>query len=80
MWPDADRKTYSIGAGINFTKHISLDLVFQYSVAEYKREIGGESVNLNESYSNPVTNKEGHVSMEADGYLLGYGATLTYRF
>ncbi len=80
MWPDADRKTYSIGAGINFTKHLSLDLVFQYSIAEYKREIGGESVNLNESYSNPVTKEEGHVSMEADGYLLGYGATLTYRF
>jgi long-chain fatty acid transport protein len=80
MWPDADRKTYSIGAGINITKNLTLDLVVQYSIAEYKREIGGESVNLNEGYSNPITGEEGHVSMEADGYLWGYGATLTYRF
>jgi len=81
-WPDGDRKTYSIGAGINFTDSLTLDLVVQYSIAEQKRLIGGESENLNDHYIDPVTGDEGdaRVELEADGHLWGYGATLTYRF
>ncbi|OMH41247.1 OmpP1/FadL family transporter [Desulfurobacterium indicum] len=72
-WPDADKKTYSFGAGFNFGR-VKVDTVVQYSVAESKREIGGESVELNESYD------DGNVSLSADGHLWGYGVTVSYTF
>ena len=73
QWPDADKKTYSIGAGFNFNP-ISIDTVFQYTDIEKDREIGGESENFDHSYS-------GHnVHTLAGGHLLGAGMTLTYRF
>jgi long-chain fatty acid transport protein len=78
LWPDADKKTYSFGVGLNFGK-LSIDTVLQYSIAEYRREIGGESVELNSSY--PGTDEEpGTVAMSADGHLWGYGITVNYRF
>lgn len=82
MWPDGDRKTYSLGAGINFSDNITLDLVIQYAIAEQKRQIGGESENFNHGYQDLVTHDDGEarVELEADGHLWGYGATLTYKF
>jgi len=78
LWPDADKKTYSVGAGLHFGR-LTVDTVLQYIVAEYKREIGGESVNLNNSYPG-VSGNPGRVSMSADGHLWGYGITVSYRF
>ncbi|BAI80929.1 long-chain fatty acid transport protein [Deferribacter desulfuricans SSM1] len=79
VWPDADKKTYSIGAGLNFGK-LSVDLVFQYIVAETKRYVGGESDEMNNSYADPVTGNPGEVSMSAKGHLYGYGITFNYKF
>ena len=78
LWPDADKKTYSVGAGFHFGR-LTVDTVVQYVIAEYKREIGGESVNLNNSYPGTSGNP-GRVSMSADGHLWGYGVTVSYRF
>ncbi|RUM87129.1 MAG: long-chain fatty acid transporter, partial [Thermovibrio sp.] len=78
LWPDADKKTYSVGAGFHIGR-LTIDTVLQYIVAEYKREIGGESVNLNKSYPG-VSGNPGRVSMSADGHLWGYGITLSYSF
>ena len=78
LWPDADKKTYSVGAGFHFGR-LTVDTVVQYVIAEYKREIGGESVNLNNSYPGTSGNP-GRVSMSADGHLWGYGITVSYRF
>jgi len=78
LWPDADKKTYSLGMGLHLGKW-TVDTVLQYIVAEYKREIGGESVNLNNSYPG-VAGNPGTVSLAADGHLWGYGLTVSYRF
>ena len=80
LWPDADKKTYSVGAGFNLMGgRLTVDTVIQYTIAEQKREIGGESENLNASY--PGSDGEpGTVAMSADGHLWGYGITLTYHF
>lgn len=73
QWPDADKKTYSLGAGFNFGRY-TIDVVTQYIDIEKARQIGGESVNLNNSFQGNV------VSASADGYILGAGVTLTARF
>jgi long-chain fatty acid transport protein len=75
-WPDADKKTYSIGAGFNLNKSWTVDTVVQYTYAEKKRELGGESENLNGLTGSTATN----VSMSADGELWGGGITVSYRF
>jgi long-chain fatty acid transport protein len=73
QWPDADKKTYSIGAGFNFNP-ISIDTVIQYTDIEKDREIGGESENFNHSYS------DHDVHAKAGGDLFGAGMTFSYRF
>lgn len=73
QWPDADKKTYSLGAGFNFGRY-TIDAVFQYTDIEQARVVGGESTNLNESFAGNV------VSASADGYIVGGGVTLTARF
>ncbi|GAB6093910.1 OmpP1/FadL family transporter [Desulfatiferula olefinivorans] len=78
MWPDADRKTYSIGTGLNFGPW-TLDASLQLAHAETKRMIGGESDNLNHSY-NPTGITGYRVETSADGFLVGYGLALTYNF
>jgi long-chain fatty acid transport protein len=80
MWPDADRKTYSIGAGFNITKNLSVDTSLQFAYAETKRIIGGESDNLNDSYNTPGVIDGYKVEASADGYLLGYGVSVNYKF
>lgn len=83
MWPDADRKTYSIGAGYTMGRW-TIDASIQLAYAETKRIIGGESENLNSSYnveSEGTPLIEGyHVETSADGYLMGYGLSLSYSF
>jgi len=73
QWPDADKKTYSLGAGLNFGRY-TIDTVFQYTDIEQARMVGGESKNLNESYPDSL------VAASADGYIVGAGVTLTARF
>ncbi len=78
-WPDADRKTYSVGAGLNL-ENWKIDTVIQYFTAESKREVGGESFNLNEAFQdfNPATSE--NLSLEADGYMWTAGLTVSYVF
>ncbi|WP_163328444.1 OmpP1/FadL family transporter [Desulfurobacterium thermolithotrophum] len=78
LWPDADKRTYSFGVGLNFGK-LSIDSVLQYITANHKRKIDGESVELNSSYEG-VTGNPGTVALSADGHLWGYGVTVNYRF
>lgn len=75
-WPDADKKTYSLGAGFNIGKSFTIDTVVQYTYAESKREIGGESQNLNALTGLTPS----RASLSADGQLWGGGITVTYRF
>ena len=84
MWPDADRKTYSIGLGFNFGDNWTLDTGMQYAIAETSRVIGGESDNLNDTY-NPLKhygldNGARNVNAECDGHLLGFSSTVNYKF
>lgn len=72
-WPDADKKSYNIGAGFNFDK-LTVDTVLQFTHIEKNREIGGESDNLNHSYSDQ------NVHASASGHLFGAGMTFTYPF
>ncbi len=78
LWPDADKKTYSFGVGLNFGR-LTVDTVIQYIIAETKREIGGESIDLNNSYEGSLGDP-GTVALSADGHLWGYGITVNYRF
>ncbi|PIE70526.1 MAG: long-chain fatty acid transporter [Deltaproteobacteria bacterium] len=73
QWPDGDKKIYNIGAGFNLEKW-ALETVVTYATAESKRIIGGESGNLNHSYD------DHHVSLGADGYILGFGVNVAYQF
>jgi long-chain fatty acid transport protein len=73
QWPDADKKTYSLGAGFNFGRY-TIDAVLQYTDIEQARMVGGESKNFNHSFGDNT------VSASADGYILGGGVTLTARF
>lgn len=74
IWPDADKKTYSIGAGINLGNW-QIDGVVQYTMTEKDTVIGGESENLNHSYGHNA-----QVKTKAQGELWGFGLTVTYRF
>ncbi len=80
LWPDGNKNTYSIGAGLNFGK-ISVDLAVQYIVASSKRTIKeGQSDELDGSYKNLITQQPGSVSARAGGHLWGYGLTVNYKF
>ncbi|WP_144686553.1 OmpP1/FadL family transporter [Desulfobotulus alkaliphilus] len=79
MWPDGDKKTYSIGAGFNFGS-FTLDTVLQLTAVEQDRIVGGESNNFNKSYKDVIAGNDPIVSAKAGGHLLGAGVTLSYRF
>jgi len=74
-WADADKKTYSLGFGVNLGESWIIDGVVQYTITEKDREIGGESSNLNHSFSDQAS-----VSTDAEGEIWGYGLTVTYMF
>jgi long-chain fatty acid transport protein len=74
--PDADKRTYSAGIGINL-KDITIDGYVSYTDIEKDVAIGGESVNLNDSYSQVNDNT---VSTHANGSIVGAGVTVSYKF
>lgn len=79
IWPDADKKTYSLGAGFHVTESLTIDTVFQYTDIEQGRVLGGESHNFNHAFSG--VNKDHTLAhVKADGYIIGGGVTVTYRF
>ncbi len=79
LWPDGNKSTYSGGLGLNFGR-LSVDLAVQYIVAQSKRHIRGDSTELNNSYSDPITQQPGSVSTQTSGHLWGYGLTVNYTF
>lgn len=79
IWPDADKKTYSVGFGLNF-ENITIDGVVTYSDIERERFVNASHV-IAESYENPYNHAdEAHVTGKADGKIWGYGLTCTYKF
>jgi long-chain fatty acid transport protein len=77
QWADADKQTFALGAGLDFGD-ISVDGVVQYTISDGKREISGESSNLNNSYIGGGGSP--NVSLSADGHLWGGGLTINYKF
>lgn len=77
VWADADKKTYSVGLGVNLGQW-TIDGSIQYTRTEMDRMIGGGSENLNHSYGS----EEEHVNVVADaeGQIYGYSMTVTYKF
>lgn len=73
QWPDADKKTYSIGTGLNLDPW-TIDLVAQYAQTEKETELGGESENMDESYLGS------EVKAKASGEVWGFGVTVSYVF
>jgi long-chain fatty acid transport protein len=90
QWPDGDKKIYSLGMGIkgNFFHYkgqplkldnLNIDLVFQYGKSEYKRYLGGESHNMNESYD-LTEYYHRHAHLSASGQVWGFGCNINYAF
>ncbi|WP_035589502.1 OmpP1/FadL family transporter [Hippea jasoniae] len=81
IWPDGNKSTFSLGAGLNFGR-LSVDLAAQYTVSMQKRIIGGESEELNSSYQSITTSgiQNGKVKTTASGHIWGYAITLNYKF
>ena len=77
QWTDSDKRTFALGAGLDFGK-ITIDGVLQYTVTDGKREISGESDNLNHAYAGGGGAPK--VSLSADGHLWGGGITINYKF
>ncbi len=77
VWPDADKKSYSIGLGVNY-KNWVFDGSLQYVRSEMDRIAGGESHNLNHSYGGEPS----HIAVKANaaGKIFGYALTATYKF
>lgn len=82
QWADADKRTFSLGAGFDFGR-ITIDTVVQYTLTEGRRELNGESVALNNSYEGGGRVDPGsppRVSLSADGHLWGGGITISCKF
>jgi len=90
QWPDADKKIYSLGLGVNGSafhfkntslglEKLNIDLTFQYGKSEYKRYVGGESHNLNHDFDLTEFYHR-HVELSASGSVIGFGCNITYAF
>jgi long-chain fatty acid transport protein len=80
IWPDADKQTWSCGAGFNVGNY-TIDSVLSYSKTDGKRRISGESDSLNSSYDNPLDPASPALaSFNAEGEVWSYGMTLSYHF
>lgn len=80
VWPDADKQTYSVGAGLELGDFI-IDTTVTYTKTNSKRHINGESESLNGSYDNPLNpNDKGSASFNAEGTVWSGGVTVSYLF
>jgi long-chain fatty acid transport protein len=82
QWPDADKRTFALGAGLNFGP-ISMDGVVQYSITDGRRDINGSSTTLNNSYEGggrAVPTVPPSVAFSADGHVWSGGITINYKF
>lgn len=74
VWPDADKKTYSVGLGVNLGSW-TLDGTFVYISTEKDIIVGGESKNLNHTYGDNA-----RVTADAEAKIFGYSMTASYKF
>jgi long-chain fatty acid transport protein len=80
IWPDADKQTWSLGAGFEFGNY-TIDSVCSYSKTDGKRYINGDSDSLNHSYDNPMDpTNPALASFSAEGEVWTCGMTLSYHF
>ncbi len=77
QWPDADKRTFALGLGLDFGK-LSVDGVVQYAVTDGQREIAGQSTGLNSSYAGGGGSPS--VSFSAEGHVWNGGITINYKF
>lgn len=82
QWPDADKRTFALGAGLNFGR-LSVDGALQYTVTDGRRDINGSSTALNNSYEGggrAVPTSPPSVALSADGHVWSGGITINYKF
>lgn len=82
QWPDADKMTFALGAGLNFGR-ISVDGAMQYTVTDGRRDISGSSATLNNSYEGggrAVPTTPPSVTLSAEGHVWSGGITINYKF
>lgn len=78
-WPDADRKTFSVGTGLHFGNW-TIDSVVMYISAETGRQLGGESSNLNGAFNDMNSSTIELASIDATGHMWACGVTFSYSF
>lgn len=79
-WPDTDRHSMNIGAGLKLNENWSVDLSLHH-IRTFDwgyRDIEGESENLNGGFSGP--GEENTVTVSNQGYLWGSNITINYAF
>ncbi len=90
-WPDTDRSVYNLGFGWGISENWTIDAVVQHVRSTSRRNISGNSEDLNEAYgplvegayaNTPVapSSESVNVSMQDEGILWGYGINISYRF
>lgn len=77
QWPDSDKHVFSGGVGLHFGR-VDIDLALQYIKVTTIDIASGESENLNHSFHRDI--HDGDVSLKADGTIIGYGVTISYKF
>jgi long-chain fatty acid transport protein len=80
-WPDTDRSLFNLGFGYKFTEKWEIDGVLQYIRSIPRRDIHGNSENLNHVFSGEVVQKDVDVYVKNNkGVLYGLGFTVSYKF
>ncbi|OQY13014.1 MAG: hypothetical protein B6I31_02120 [Desulfobacteraceae bacterium 4572_19] len=77
-WPDADKNNFSIGFGLNFLEHWTLDTVLQYTYTIRDRNIGGESEVLNHVYAYPGYHGEAEATASGSIWIGGFTVSCTF--
>lgn len=78
-WPDANKIAISAGAGIKLSKHLDLDLAYQFLITRGSRVLPmGASENLNPSYGTSYENPQ--ASTKGKGLINDAAVTMTYKF
>ncbi|MCW7754357.1 outer membrane protein transport protein [Desulfobotulus sp. H1] len=82
IWPDADKETWSAGAGYAFAPGWIMDMAVTWTRIINQRHIRGNSEALNESYDMPDGYGLPHAmaSFDADGEVFGFAFTFSRHF